>query len=219
MTTTQLCEDPTRTLTDKIFNAWSKAGYTNRPYALTWLEVNNLTKYFLKICREINRDYQEFDLSNILDHTLTYYENQAQIENELGGLNSDSDKEYYNKLLDEVEPELKTMEQLEEKNAELERKNKKIQTMLKQAEANRQQPKITIPTPPTLKLVEQPQPALIIEMPKPEVFEPTSNQYTQTEIAEIIEYLQTRSRQKQKSDNALKIAVTTIFKAIKWMLI
>lgn len=94
--TVQLCEDESKTLTDKIWDQWKATGVTNR--FLTYIELKHLTEHFLKLCREQNRDPREYDFANLVDSNLNYYENQAEIENELGGLNSIKETEAVNKL-------------------------------------------------------------------------------------------------------------------------
>ena len=128
-----LCEDTSRTLTDKIFNQWKDAGYTNKPYALTWIEVNQLIKHFLQACRDKAADYQDYDITTILDHNLNYYENLAEIDNTVGQTSKDSEKEDYAKWMNEAEQEQAIVKDLEEQNKKLEARNKKIETMLRQA--------------------------------------------------------------------------------------
>ena len=96
--TVQLCEDTKRTLTDRVYNQWKESGYTDQPHVLTWLEVNNLTGNFLKLCAEQNRDYREFDFINMLDHKLNYYENLAGLDNQLNP--EPNEKEAANKFQD-----------------------------------------------------------------------------------------------------------------------
>ena len=87
-------------LTNAVWEKWQVAGYTTQPYALTWMEINHLANHFLKICREQNRDYREFDFSMLLDHKLRFEENRAEIDNELRGLNSETENSKVNKLKD-----------------------------------------------------------------------------------------------------------------------
>lgn len=94
MATIQLCEDTTKKLTDQ---AWQRCQDSRM---LTYLEVQNLTVYFLKMCREQNRDPREFDYVNLIDSNLNYYENRAALENELGGLNIEEETKASNILKD-----------------------------------------------------------------------------------------------------------------------
>jgi predicted Fe-S protein YdhL (DUF1289 family) len=190
MTTAQLCVDTVKVLTDKIHDSWQQAGYLKQQYSLTYMEINHLVRHFLKICTQQSIDYQEHDLSSILDHTLNYYENLAEIENKLGCQPTGDD---YSKWMDEAQEEKQNIEDLTQKNLELERKNKKISAMLKQAEATKQQPQPT-PTP-------QPQqpatPTTVIN----QVFY-DSAMYTQAELIEIFEYLHNRHSLKHKITKA-----------------
>jgi hypothetical protein len=123
-----LCENPQETLTNKVWDQWKKLGYTERHNALTLLELNNLAAYFLKICREKKVDYQEYDFRNLLDHNLNYYENQSGIAEAIGGADTDETayKAYMAKVADEAENELKSSQELSQKNADLEKQNKKL---------------------------------------------------------------------------------------------
>lgn len=125
-----LADNPQETLTGKVWETWKGRGLTDRPSSLTWLEVSNLTRFFLSTCREKGLDWQSFDYRNILDPTLNYYENQSAIAEALGGPLSEEDeasyKDYMAKLAVEAEQTIQNEDQLSEKNMQLERQNKKL---------------------------------------------------------------------------------------------
>jgi DNA polymerase III alpha subunit (gram-positive type) len=124
----QLSTNPQETITSNIWETWQTAGYTTRPNSLTWIELNNLTGYFLKICTQKQLDYQSFDFKNILDKTLNYYENQSAIDEALGNPveNEEEYKKYMASIADQAEAEIKTSQQLTEQNQQLEKQNKKL---------------------------------------------------------------------------------------------
>ena len=43
----QLSDNPQETLTNNLWQQWKSVGYIERPNSLTWMELNNLTGYFL----------------------------------------------------------------------------------------------------------------------------------------------------------------------------
>jgi hypothetical protein len=81
----QLSVNPRETLTAKVWETWQKAGYTTQPHSLTWIELDNLTGFYLKTCTARNIDYQAFDFLSLLDSKLNYYENQSAIDEALAG--------------------------------------------------------------------------------------------------------------------------------------
>mgnify|MGYP001321687603 CR=1 FL=1 len=114
---TQICEDPKRTLTDKVYNQWKEAGYTTKPYALTWMEVNNLSGSYLKLCEEKGIDPREFDFLNVIDHRFNYEENKSVIfETVNGNPQGPSDKEQFEKLKDYLSEEQLKEYSMKEKN-------------------------------------------------------------------------------------------------------
>jgi hypothetical protein len=125
-----LADNPQETLTHKLWEQWKTAGYNDRPNSLTWLEVSNLTAFFLKICREKNLDWQSLDFRNMIDPTLNYYENQSAIAEAVGeplsAIEQEAYKDYMDKVASEAQTEIETAEQLAEKNAVLERQNRKL---------------------------------------------------------------------------------------------
>ena len=125
-----LADNPQETLTGKVWEQWKIASYNDRPNSLTWLEVSNLTKFFLKMCREKNLDYQAFDYKNMLDPTLNYYENQSAIAEAVGeplsAIEQEAYKQYMDKVASEAQDEIETADSLAEKNAKLEQQNKKL---------------------------------------------------------------------------------------------
>jgi hypothetical protein len=130
---TKLSEDMSRTLTDNVLEYWKRDGIKSR--FLGWIEIHHLAEHFLKICREQNRDPREFDFYSMLDSTLYYEENRAQIDNILGGLESEKENSVVNKLKDYLtEEELKAytpqqktvIEETESKTRNLEKKLKQI---------------------------------------------------------------------------------------------
>jgi len=82
MTETKLSESVSDTLTNRVWDAWSKTGITSR--YMTWLELHRLAEHFLKICREQEHDYREYDFYTLIDSNLNYYENLAELDNQIG---------------------------------------------------------------------------------------------------------------------------------------
>lgn len=124
----QLSANPQETLTSKIWEAWQTAGTTTRPNSLTWIELNNLTGHFLKLCNQKQLDYQNFDYRNMLDSKLNYYENQSLIDEALGNPveNEEEYKKYMATIADQADTEIKTAQVLAEENMQLEKQNKKL---------------------------------------------------------------------------------------------
>jgi hypothetical protein len=124
----QLSPNTQELLTNKVWNNWQNAGYTTKPNALTWVEVNNLSGHFLKTCRDKQLDCQDFDFQNIIDHDLNYYENQSAIDEAIGAPATDEEdyKKYMADIADQAESEIKTANELTEKNLALEKQNKKL---------------------------------------------------------------------------------------------
>ena len=67
---TKLSESVPDTLTNRVWDAWSKTGITSR--YMTWMELHKLAEHFLKICREQERDHREFDFYVLIDSNLNY---------------------------------------------------------------------------------------------------------------------------------------------------
>jgi hypothetical protein len=141
--TIQLSEDQTKILAERVWKTWDSNGLKSR--YMEYLDVYNLAKYFLKICREQKRDSREFDFPNLIDITLRFEENRAMIENELGGLNSEIEKEASNKLKDYLTEEklqeysVKDKSVIEELQTSNQNLNKKINQVVKQYKAHETQ--------------------------------------------------------------------------------
>ena len=108
--TLTLAEDTSRVLTDKVWDSWQSTGINSR--YLSWIELKHLANHFLKMCREQNRDYREFDFYTMVDSNLNYYENLAELDNQLGQSETVKESEAANKLKDYL-----TEEQLSEYSA------------------------------------------------------------------------------------------------------
>ena len=176
------------TLAHTVWEKWQKTG---TPKYWTYLEVQHLTEQFTQTCRDKNTDPQEYDLTTILDKTLTYYEHQQLIIDAIGKTQDQIDQENYAKYYQEAQTQEKTMQQLTQENQALTQKNKKIEAMLRQAEATAKQTKIT--NQPIL------QPETVEQTQKPPILstiDPT--QYSNAELIEIIEYLTKRNQQQNK---------------------
>jgi hypothetical protein len=127
-----LTENPSDGLTNKLWEQWSKDGIHSR--YLTWIELNNLAKYFLKICKQKELDYHEFDFYTLIDSNLNFYENRAELDNQLGQPET-SEKEQYDKLKDYfneeqakefTEQERTTIEDIQQQNQTVEKKLNKV---------------------------------------------------------------------------------------------
>jgi len=93
-------ESQQEALTNTLWEQWKSYGYTTQPRALTWMEINNLAGVFLKLCREKQLDYREFDFSTLIDHTLNYDENKSTLYERIGNPYSEEEKEAASKLKD-----------------------------------------------------------------------------------------------------------------------
>jgi Mg2+ and Co2+ transporter CorA len=123
-----LSENQADKLTDKLWERWQKDGIHSR--RMTYLEVHNLAEYFLKVCKQQEKDYQEFDFYTLIDSNLNFYENRAEINNQLDQP-ATSGKEHLEKLKDYL-----TDEQIKEYTTEdrtvIEQLQQKSQTAEKQ---------------------------------------------------------------------------------------
>jgi hypothetical protein len=128
-----LSEDVSRTLTDRVWDDWQKTGINSRYMSL--VEIKHLANHFLKMCREQNRDYREFDFYTMVDSNLNYYENLAELDNQLGQSQEVKETEASNKLKDYLtEEELKAytpqqktvIDNIETKNQTIEKKLSKL---------------------------------------------------------------------------------------------
>jgi hypothetical protein len=142
--TLQLSEDVSKTITDRVWEQWQKTGITSR--FMSYLELKHCADFFLKLCKEQGRDYREFDFYMLVDSNLNYYENRAEIENELGGLNSEKEKEIADKLKDYLtdnqlkeytSEEKNIIETLQNKNKNL---DKKLNHIIKKMDENQCEP-------------------------------------------------------------------------------
>lgn len=209
-------------LTNRVWERWKKDGIN--PRGKTWLEIKKLVEHFLKLCREQGRDYQELDFYCMIDSNLNYYENFAEIENQLGQV---SDKEYYNKLMDEAQPEITVLEdkeKLEAKTLKLEEKLRSVKDDLSIEIAKRQATETELAE---LKKKQETQlKENFLEVPpiaKP-AYLPENIQYTNAELIEIIDYIVHRKIEKQSKPRienfrTTKIAYAKIIKALKWAIL
>jgi hypothetical protein len=122
-----------------VWERWKKDGIHSR--FITWLTLHRLAEHFLKLCKEQDRDYREYDFYTLIDSNLYFEENRAEIENILGGLESDRESAAVNKLKDylteeqlkEYLPEERTkIEEIEASNQNL---NKKLNQITKKISA------------------------------------------------------------------------------------
>lgn len=161
-----LSENPQEALTNSLWQKWKDAGYTEQPNALTWMEVSNLVKFYLKICRQTEQDYRDFDFENLLDHKLTYYENLSQIENTVGHPEEAQEQEALSELNAKLQQDygitvnknLKPTTELEQTNKDLKNQNRKISAQLETAlkdKADLEQ-KLKHPTEPQIIVKEVP---------------------------------------------------------------
>ena len=132
MTTTQLSESIPDKLTNGLWEKWKAEGV--KPRSLTWMELHRLTEHFLKICRQQNRDYREFDFYTMIDYTYHYDENRAEIENIIGGLSSKTEAEAVNKMKDYFTEEQLSEYTSQERNVidDIEHKNESLTKKLGQ---------------------------------------------------------------------------------------
>jgi hypothetical protein len=196
-----LAENPQEALTNSLWEKWKTAGYTDQPHALTWMDVNNLAKYYLKTCREAGADYRDFDFETLVDHTLNYYENTSMIVNAIGQPQEATEQaalaeinnhlsENYGITIDkklrphsELEQTVKT---LEAKIRDLTAENSGLSEQLKV------KPKEVVKTVQVEVVKEVPITKEVIR----EVHIPNPEQYTQAELIEIIDYLIQRKKQR-----------------------
>lgn len=196
-----LAENPTDTLSDMVLERWSHDGIKSRH--LDRNELKRLANYFLKTCREQNIDYQSIDFYSLLDSNNTFLENRQQIIYELGELPSTKEAEAVNSFIERakedygitINKKFKPVQELEEKNIELQEKYKKTEAMLKQALT--QQPKINIQQQPQQQPIEK------------------AITYTQEELNEIIEYLQ-KPKKQSKQTKQKKQPIDWTLKLLPW---
>jgi hypothetical protein len=137
-------ENPQETLTNQLWNQWKSYGYTSQPRALTWMELNHLVEYFLKVCREKEIDYREYDFSTLIDHKLNYEENKSILFDTIGNPYSEEEKEAANKLKDYfTEEEMKTYTPqqktvIDDLTAKHETLNKKVNNLTKKMDSQTQ---------------------------------------------------------------------------------
>src|SRR5208283_3089355 len=141
MTTVTLSESVSDTLTNRVWKTWEHDGIKNR--FLTWMELHRLAEHFLKICKEQEHDYQEFDFYTLIDSNLNYYENLAELDNNIAQPKEATEKEASNKLKDYLtEEELKkytsqersVIDDITTKNESLDKKLNKLNGKLKAQE-------------------------------------------------------------------------------------
>jgi DNA repair exonuclease SbcCD ATPase subunit len=176
-----LNENPAEKLASDLWESWRHDGIN--PRNKTYLEIKRLADHFLKICRDQEIDYKEHDFNMMVDSNLNYYENKAEIENALNGTTEAVEEaEAFSELNDKLKEDygitvtksLKPVTELEEKNKDLAATNKRLKTMLEEAEAKKHQEipislepykpvnvqfetiQIIIPEMPPFKLREQP---------------------------------------------------------------
>jgi hypothetical protein len=179
-----LNDNPAEKLANDLWESWRHDGIN--PRKKTYLEIKRLADHFLKICREQEVDYKQHDFSVLIDSNLNYYENQAEIENALSATTEANETaEAFGALNDKLQEDygitvtksLKPVTELEIENKELAATNKRLETMLRQAEEQAVKSKTII------------QPASKPALPTLEVI-----LYTPAELQEIMEYMQTQKK-------------------------
>lgn len=197
---TLINKDASEELTNRLWTHWKNNG-TN-PRGKTWLEIKKLSDHFLKLCRDQERDYQEYDFLTLVDSSLNYYENFAEIENQLGA-STISDKEYYAKLMDEAAPEISALEEnekLEEKNVKLQEKMKKVSDDLSIEVAKRavlEAENKLLKEKHNIQLQEN-----FLSIPK---FDAVNTELSHEEMTEVLNYLHKRARREDHRKKVSKI--------------
>jgi hypothetical protein len=192
-----LSENPQEALTNSLWEKWKTAGYTDKPHALTWMEVNNLAKYYLKTCREAGADYRDFDFETIVDHTLNYHENTSMIVNAVGQPQEAPEQE----ALAEINSHLSenygiTIDKKLRPHSEIEQTCRDLKTQIRNLEAERNSLAEQLKKQPQVIIKEVPREVIKeVYIPK-EVHVPNPEQYTQAELIEIIDYLIQRKKQR-----------------------
>lgn len=206
----KLCDNPVETLTASLWEKWQNQGYTKQPNALSWMEVNNLAKYYVQLCQKTGADYRDFDFETIVDHTLNYYENKSLIENTVGQPQEEnSDKalaDLNSKLAEDygitVTKNLKPVGEAEEEN-------KKLRSEITRLTANNRELTEKLSQPVTPQIVTK---EVIKEVPVEIIKEVPAHfsdvQYSQAELVEILSYLKQRDSVTYKINKVFKQAKT-----------
>ena len=209
-----LAESPASNLTD---SAWDTVKERTK---MTWLEVNKLAEQYIKMCRDAHVDWQQGDFRTLLDSSLNYYENLSTIEEHIHTVAGYTDAELAEIAAAQAELEQQpTVDELQAEVTHLKDKLKDSKEKLIDANNKIRDLENQQPEPP--KPVEQPQPKpqSIPQPDAPKPAEPTpaydaiNAPYTDAELYEIQEYLQSRATQKPKHtqpDAAARIANVTV---------
>lgn len=211
-----LCDNPAEKLTADLWEKWQNAGYNNHPHALTWMEVNNLSKFYVQLCKSTGADYRDFDFETLLDHTLTYYENKSLIENTVGQPQEASEQTALAELNSRLQEDYGiTIDKKLKPHSELEQTVKSLEQELREVKAQRSQlaEQLKVAPKEVVKTVE-----VIKEVPViktvPAQPDPDKVQYSKEELAEILEYMQKRKNKKTYNPK-LKTACTLTAKAAR----
>lgn len=129
--TVTLSENVSDTLTNRVWDEWKNTGIRTE---LTWLELHRLAERFLKICREQEHDYREFDFYTLIDSNLNYYENVSLLDEAISQPQSEVEKEAASKLKDYLTEEKLKEYSTQEKTVidEIASKNQTLDKRIKQ---------------------------------------------------------------------------------------
>jgi len=87
-----------------------------KPWKMTYLELERLYEWFLDRCEEAGVDPAAIDFEALVDSTLSYYENQANLETQIIGLiptpMEAEELEYYKRRVEELEKRIEEMEKV-----------------------------------------------------------------------------------------------------------
>ena len=211
MAITQTIED---NYAHKIYDAWQQ-----KPKGKQWtyIEVLHLAQHFTKLCSQNSVDYAEYDLPNMLDVNLTYYENLALLEEQLGN-QEQHEAELYSKWMEES----KEAPNVEKENESLTHKNRRLEAKLQQAledsKISEAKYEATEKELANLKLKQQAQLAENFLVPPAPKVEKVYVQYSDTEKAELIEAMDLLAK-KHKGKLAKTFSLLRrIYRVIKWIL-
>jgi hypothetical protein len=125
-----------------------------KPPHMTYLEVANLYEWFLKRCSEVGIDPATIDFEAEVDWSLSYWENQANLETKIlkfipTPIPELEELEYYKKRVEELEKTIKELEKqvrpetIEKLKAEIENWKKKYEEAKKEIEKIKATPGLT----------------------------------------------------------------------------
>lgn len=208
----KLCDNPVETLTESLWKKWVSAGYTTQPNSLTWMEVNNLSKYYVQLCQKTGADYRDFDFETILDHTLNYYENKSLIDNTVGQppeQNSDSALADLNSKLAKdygitINKQLKPVSEAEAENKQLKAQIRELSASNKELTEKLSQP--VAPQIITKEVIKEVPVEIIKQIPAYS----SDVQYSQAELIEILSYLKQRDSATYKTRRVFTKTLTQL---------